>query len=53
MRAELVIWNRQTKLGVCFDSSTCCKFPNGANRSPDVSWIKQQRWDTLTLEQQK
>ncbi|NET48184.1 MAG: Uma2 family endonuclease, partial [Merismopedia sp. SIO2A8] len=51
--AELVIWNRQTKLGVCFDSSTCFKLPNGANRSPDVSWIKQQRWDALTLEQQE
>ena len=27
------IWNRQTKLGVCFDSSTCFKLPNGADRS--------------------
>ncbi|MDF5721821.1 MAG: Uma2 family endonuclease [Rhizonema sp. PD37] len=51
--AEFVIWNRRTKLGVCFDSSTCFKLPNGANRSPDVSWIKQERWDTLTLEQQE
>ena len=47
------IWNRQTKLGVCFDSSTCFKLPSGANRSPDISWIKQERWDTLTLEQKQ
>ncbi|WP_449418649.1 Uma2 family endonuclease [Phormidium nigroviride] len=47
------IWNRQTKLGVCFDSSTCFKLPNGADRSPDVSWIKQERWDTLTPEQKE
>ncbi len=46
--AEFVIWNRQTKLGKVFDSSTCFKLPNGADRSPDVSWIKQERWDTLT-----
>ncbi|MBD2497238.1 Uma2 family endonuclease [Nostoc sp. FACHB-280] len=46
--SDFVIWNRQTKLGVCFDSSTCFKLPNGANRSPDVAWIKQDRWDALT-----
>lgn len=46
--ADFVIWNRQTKLGKVFDSSTCFKLPNGADRSPDVSWIKQERWDTLT-----
>ena len=53
INADFVIWNRQTKLGVCFDSSTCFKLPSGANRSPDVSWIKQSRWDTLTLEQKQ
>lgn len=46
--ADFVIWNRQTKLGVVFDSSTCFKLPNGSNRSPDVSWIKLERWDKLT-----
>ncbi|MEG4984156.1 Uma2 family endonuclease [Microcoleus sp. BR0-C5] len=47
------IWNRQTKLGICFDSSTCFKLPCGANRSPDVSWIKKERWDALTPEQKQ
>jgi Uma2 family endonuclease len=41
--ADFMFWNRQTKLGVCFDSSTCVKLPNGANRSPDVGWIKKER----------
>ncbi|UKO97538.1 Uma2 family endonuclease [Nostoc sp. UHCC 0870] len=50
---EFGVWNRQHKLGVCFDSSTCFKLPNGANRSPDVAWIKKDRWDALTPEQQK
>ncbi|AFZ56239.1 Uma2 family endonuclease [Anabaena cylindrica FACHB-243] len=49
---DLGIWNRKTKLGVCFDSSTCFKLPNGANRSPDVAWIKKDRWDALTQEEQ-
>jgi Uma2 family endonuclease len=46
-------WNRQTQLGQVFDSSTCFKLPNGADRSPDVSWIRQDRWDALTLEQKE
>jgi Uma2 family endonuclease len=50
---DLGIWNRQTKLGVCFDSSTCFKLPKGGDRSPDVAWIEQARWDTLTPEQKE
>ena len=53
LSADFAIWNRQYRLGVCFDSSTCFKLPNGADRSPDVSWIKQDRWDTLTSEQKE
>ncbi|WP_017316767.1 Uma2 family endonuclease [Mastigocladopsis repens] len=53
INADFVIWNRQTKLGKVFDSSTGFKLPNGANRSPDVTWIKQERWDTLTSEQKE
>ena len=41
-------WNRQTKLGVVFDSSTGFKLSNGAIRSPDVSWIKLERWNSLS-----
>ena len=47
------IWNRQTKLGKVFDSSTGFKLPNGADRSPDVAWIKQERWDALTPAQKQ
>ncbi|MBD2413307.1 hypothetical protein FACHB389_04100 [Nostoc calcicola FACHB-389] len=53
INADFVIWNRQTKLGKVFDSSTCFKLPNGANRSPDVAWIKKERWDALTPEQKE
>lgn len=47
LTAELVIWNRQTKLGVVFDSSTEFKLPKGSNRSPDVSWVRRERWEAL------
>ncbi len=51
---ELIIWNRQKQQGKVFDSSTGFKLPNGAIRSPDVAWIKQQRWEQLSAtEKQK
>lgn len=50
---QLGIWNRQSQLGEVFDSSTGYKLPNGANRSPDVSWIKRERWDSLSSEQKQ
>ncbi|MEQ8536987.1 MAG: Uma2 family endonuclease [Coleofasciculus sp. D1-CHI-01] len=53
IEGQLWFWNRQTKLGVAFNSSTAFRLPNGADRSPDASWVSQERWDTLTPEQQE
>ena len=50
---DLGICNRQTKLGKAFDSSTLFILPNGARRSPDVSWIKLERWNGLTLQEKQ
>ena len=50
---QLQVWNRKHKLGFVFDSSTGLKLPNDATRSPDASWIKKARWETLTSTQQK
>ena len=50
---QVWFWNRQKGLGKAFDSSTGFKLPNGATRSPDVSWIKIERWNALTTEQRK
>ncbi len=48
---QIWLWNCQTRLGVAFSSSTGFDLPNGAIRSPDISWVRQERWDTLTPEQ--
>ena len=53
IEGQLWLWNRQTKLGKAFNSSTGFHLPNGAFRSPDASWIRQERWDALTPEQRK
>jgi Uma2 family endonuclease len=50
---QVGIWNRSTKLGVVFDSSTGFKLSNGAVRSPDVSWILLDRWNALNIQQQR
>jgi Uma2 family endonuclease len=45
---QLYLWRDRTgQLGKAFDSSTGFILPNGANRSPDLSWIAQSRWDAL------
>ncbi len=50
---EFIIWNRRKKLGKVFDSSTGFKLPNGAIRSPDVAWVKQESWDSLSPEEKR
>ena len=50
---QVELWNRQSKLGVVFDSSTGFKLSNGATRSPDVSWIQIARWNSLSEEQKR
>ncbi|MGL5063781.1 MAG: Uma2 family endonuclease [Microcoleus sp.] len=53
LTAQLWIWNDRNKLGKVFDSSTGFKLPNGADRSPDASWVKLERWNALTSEEKK
>ena len=53
LTAQIWIWNQRNKLGKVFDSSGGFKLPNGANRAPDACWVKLERWDALTPEQQK
>ncbi len=50
---KLGIWNEKSLLGEVFDSSTGFKLPNGAERSPDVSWIHKERWEALTNEERR
>lgn len=44
--------SKNPKKGLAFDSSTIFVLPNGAKRSPDLSWVKIERWKALTKEQQ-
>jgi Uma2 family endonuclease len=47
LTTDLNLWNRQTNLGLVFDSSTGFTLANGAIRSPDVAWIRKDRLATI------
>lgn len=50
--ARLWIWNEAAKLGYGFDSSAGFTLPDGSVRTPDLSWIRADRWDRIAIEEQ-
>ncbi|PZO19497.1 MAG: hypothetical protein DCF25_08385 [Leptolyngbya foveolarum] len=51
---QLFTWHTaHCELGKAFESSTGFLLLNGATRSPDASWISQERWDALSPEQKR
>jgi len=53
LTGQVWLWNRQAGLGKAFDSSTGFRLPKGGTRSPDVSWVRMERWEALTQGQRK
>jgi len=45
---QLGVWAKQNGTGLIFDSSTGFRLPNGAVRSPDASWMKKSRYESLS-----
>ncbi len=52
LNQQLFNWTDKDGTGIAFDSSGGFKLPNSADRSPDASWVKLERWNALTPEQQ-
>ncbi|MBW4680501.1 MAG: Uma2 family endonuclease [Microcoleus vaginatus WJT46-NPBG5] len=48
---QLGIWAEQDGTGICFDSNSGFKLSMG-DKSPDASWMKLDRWNALSEEQQ-
>ncbi len=46
-------WTKQDGTGKGFDSSTVFSLPNGAKRSPDLSWVRNERWNQLSEREQE
>ena len=50
---QLANWTDRDGTGIAFDSSTEFNLPEGGKRSPDSAWIKLERWNELTEQQQE
>lgn len=44
-------WAKADGTGLGFDSSTAFRLPNRAIRSPDVAWVRRDRWESLTQDE--
>ena len=53
LNAELGVWNRKTKLGKVFGSSTAFRLPSSAVCSPNAAWVSNELWHSLTEEEKK
>jgi Uma2 family endonuclease len=45
---QLTKWNKETKMGYVFDSSTGFRLPDTSIKSADVAWVSQAQWSQLT-----
>ena len=50
---QVTAWARADGSGIVFDSSTMFTLPSGAKRSPDVSWLRRERWENLSPEERQ
>ena len=50
---QLMAWTMKDATGVCFGNTAGFILPNNAIRSPDASWMRRERWDTLSDEQKQ
>ncbi|MDJ0516779.1 MAG: Uma2 family endonuclease [Okeania sp. SIO2F4] len=50
---QLGLWSEEDGTGLAFSSSTGFTLSTGAKKSPDVSWIKLERWNSLSPEEQQ
>jgi Uma2 family endonuclease len=53
LTTQVGVWSWNDSTGTAFDSSAGFTLPNGAVRSPDASWIRNERWKALTEEQRE
>jgi Uma2 family endonuclease len=50
---QLTTWAEKDGSGIAFDSSAGFTLPDSAVLSPDASWVKRERWDALSEDEQE
>lgn len=51
--SQFGVWTGKDLSGIAFDSSTVFTLPNTAKRSPDLSWVCNERWNALSAQEQE
>ncbi len=51
--AQVLAWADAGGGGVVFSPSTGFRLPDGSLLSPDASWVRRDRWETLSRDQQE
>lgn len=50
---DLGLWNRQTRLGKAFSSSTMFTLPDGSKRMPDAAWVANEKYAALSRHERR
>ncbi len=50
---SLADWTNRDASGLSFDSSTLFTLPDGSKRCADASWIRREKWDVLSEDEQE
>lgn len=53
LNVEFGLWNRQKQLGRVFDSNAGFTLPDTSVKSPDVSWLSNEKWNKIPEEERK
>ena len=53
LTGQFMVWVEKDGSGIGFDSSAGFTLPDGAVLSPDVSWVRRERWDALSEDEQE
>lgn len=53
LTGKFAVWVEKDGTGEGFDSSTGFRLPNGAKRSPDLSWMRLEKWNSISKTKRK
>ncbi len=53
LTGKFTVWVEKDGTGEGFDSSTAFVLPNGAIRSPDLSWMTRKKWNAIPKAERK
>lgn len=53
LNRQLAVWVDKDDTGIAFDSSTGFTLPDSSVLSPDASWVRREKWDALSEDEQE